>query len=124
MTSPLMHPHGRHWKTASKNWKQKIGNLPFKRCSGNSKAFGEERSNEQKAKIVAKLREQFQLTETLAAINFPKSTFMHRQKKWSEEDQTGKLQTKKFYLDPYMDMYNLEIISYVLSDQPYGVIML
>ena len=44
MTSPLMHPHGRHWKTASKNWKQKIGNLPFKRCSGNSKAFGEERT--------------------------------------------------------------------------------
>ncbi|WP_321165704.1 IS3 family transposase, partial [Aedoeadaptatus coxii] len=183
-------------------------------------------NNEQKARIVAKLREQFQLTKILAAINFPKSTFMYWQKKWSEKDkdqalkdeilsirhehkdygyrkihlelknrgwsvnkkkvqrliqvmglqvlsygrkykkynsykgvvghikknrinrrfntsipyqkittdttefkyyekdQTGKLQTKKLYLDPYMDLYNLEIISYVLSDQPNGVTML
>ncbi|EGS31625.1 hypothetical protein HMPREF9130_0127 [Peptoniphilus sp. oral taxon 375 str. F0436] len=44
--------------------------------------------------------------------------------KYYEEDKTGKLQTKKLYLDPYMDMYNLEIISYVLSDQPNGVTML
>ena len=40
------------------------------------------------------------------------------------KEKTGKLQTKKLYLDPYMDMYNLEIISYVLSDRPNGVTML
>ena len=38
--------------------------------------------------------------------------------KYYEEDREGKLQVKKLYLDPYMDLYNLEIVSYKISSQP------
>ncbi|CAC9925214.1 transposase InsK [Aedoeadaptatus nemausensis] len=58
------------------------------------------------------------------SIPYQKITTDTTEFKYYEEDQTGKLQTKKLYLDPYMDLYNLEIISYVLSDQPNGVTML
>ena len=57
-------------------------------------------------------------------IPYQKITTDTTEFKYYEEDKAGKLQTKKLYLDPYMDMYNLEIISYVLSDQPNGVTML
>lgn len=38
--------------------------------------------------------------------------------KYYEEDGKGKLQIKKMYLDPFMDLYNLEIISFKISHQP------
>ena len=49
-------------------------------------------------------------------IPYQKITTDTTEFKYYVEDQAGRLQTKKLYLDPYMDMYNLEIISYVLSD--------
>ena len=58
------------------------------------------------------------------SIPYQKITTDTTEFKYYEEDHTGKHQTKKLYLDPYMDMYNLEIISYVLSDQPNGITML
>jgi len=38
--------------------------------------------------------------------------------KYMEEDEKGILRTRKLYLDPYMDLYNLEIISYRISEKP------
>ena len=81
--SPLIRPHVRHWKTASKESEPHHS----KDVLGTAKDFGEGRRNEQKARIITKLREHFQLTEILAAINFPKSTFMYWQKKWSERNK-------------------------------------
>lgn len=44
--------------------------------------------------------------------------------KYYETDSTGKLQIKKLYLDPFMDLYNLEIVSYKISRQPNKLTML
>lgn len=41
--------------------------------------------------------------------------------KYYEQDQSGNLQIKKLYLDPFMDMYNKEIINYKITKQPNGV---
>lgn len=38
--------------------------------------------------------------------------------KYYEKDAHGKTQIKKLYLDPFMDLYNLEIISYGISSTP------
>ena len=38
--------------------------------------------------------------------------------KYLEEDKKGNYQLKKLYLNPYLDMYNSEIISYEISKQP------
>lgn len=38
--------------------------------------------------------------------------------KYYEVDSTGKMIIKKLYLDPFMDMYNSEIISYSISSRP------
>ena len=38
--------------------------------------------------------------------------------KYYEADSTGKLQIKKLYLDPFMDLSTLEIVSYSISPQP------
>lgn len=38
--------------------------------------------------------------------------------KYFERDKKGTLQTKKLYLDPFMDLYNREIISYQISSTP------
>ena len=40
--------------------------------------------------------------------------------KYYETDLAGNLQTKKLYFDPFLDMYNREIISYNISKQPNG----
>ncbi|MFK4568556.1 putative transposase [Enterococcus sp. UD-01] len=40
--------------------------------------------------------------------------------KYYETDDAGILRQKKLYLDPFMDMYNSEILSYSLSTQPNG----
>ena len=38
--------------------------------------------------------------------------------KYLEKDKNGNYQVKKLYLNPYLDMYNGEIISYEISKQP------
>ena len=38
--------------------------------------------------------------------------------KYLEKDKLGNYQVKKLYLNPYLDMYNGEIISYEISNQP------
>ena len=38
--------------------------------------------------------------------------------KYLEKDKNGNYQIKKLYLNPYLDMYNGEIISYEISKQP------
>ena len=38
--------------------------------------------------------------------------------KYLEKDKNGNYQVKKLYLNPYLDMYNSEIISYELSKHP------
>lgn len=38
--------------------------------------------------------------------------------KYYETDSKGRVQIKKLYLDPFMDMWNLEILSYGVSDRP------
>ncbi|EMW5375519.1 TPA: IS3 family transposase, partial [Enterococcus faecalis] len=40
--------------------------------------------------------------------------------KYFEADNAGIFRQKKLYLDPFMDMYNSEILSYSLSTQPNG----
>ena len=57
-------------------------------------------------------------------IPYQKITTDTTEFKYYEEDMHGKMQMKKLYLDPYLDMFNLEIISYTLSDRPNGVSML
>ncbi len=38
--------------------------------------------------------------------------------KYLEKDKAGNYQIKKLYLNPYLDMYNSEILSYEISKQP------
>jgi len=40
--------------------------------------------------------------------------------KYFEADKTGILRPKKLYLDPFMDTYNSDVLSYSLSTQPNG----
>ena len=40
--------------------------------------------------------------------------------KYYERDPNGNVAVKKLYLDPFMDLYNLEIISYSISPHPSG----
>lgn len=40
--------------------------------------------------------------------------------KYYEVDSRGRLSIQKLYLDPYLDMYNSEILSYSISKQPNG----
>lgn len=58
------------------------------------------------------------------SIPYQKITTDTTEFKYYEEDGTGKLQIKKLYLDPFMDLYNLEIISFKISRQPNGYTML
>lgn len=44
--------------------------------------------------------------------------------KYYEKDASGHLQIKKLYLDPYLDLFNREIVSYTLSPQPNKASML
>lgn len=44
--------------------------------------------------------------------------------KYYETDDRGRTVIKKLYLDPFMDMYNLEIISYRISKQPNGEVIM
>ena len=40
--------------------------------------------------------------------------------KYYEVDSQGRLTVKKLYLDPYLDMYNSEVVSFSISKQPNG----
>lgn len=57
-------------------------------------------------------------------IPYQKITTDTTEFKYYEEDLLGKLQIKKLYLDPYMDLYNLEIISFKISSQPNKITMM
>ena len=58
------------------------------------------------------------------SIPYQKITTDTTEFKYYENDENGKAQIKKLYLDPFMDLYNLEIISFKISHQPNGVSML
>ena len=88
---------------------------------GGAKEFGEERKNEQKARIVAKLRGQFQLRKILAAINFPKSIFMYWQKKWSEEDKDHALKDEILAIRREHKDYGYRRIHLELKNQGWAV---
>lgn len=59
-----------------------------------------------------------------SSIPYQKITTDTTEVKYYEEDARGKLQIKKLYLDPFMDLYNLEIISFKVSHQPNGITMM
>lgn len=41
--------------------------------------------------------------------------------KYYEKDASGKLQIKKLYLNPFLDLYNLEVISYQIAPNQHAV---
>ncbi|OFK56973.1 integrase [Globicatella sp. HMSC072A10] len=53
-----------------------------------------------------------------SSVPYQKITTDTSEFKYYEEDTAGKLQVKKLYFDPFMDLYNLEIISFKISHQP------
>lgn len=54
------------------------------------------------------------------AIPHQKITTDTTEFKYYERDSKGVLQQKKAYLDPYLDLFNREILCYRLGDQPNG----
>lgn len=58
------------------------------------------------------------------SIPYQKITTDTTEFKYYENDENGKAQIKKLYLDSFMDLYNLEIISYKISHQPNGASIL
>lgn len=59
-----------------------------------------------------------------SSIAYQKITTDTTEMKYYEEDASGKLQIKKLYLDPYMDLFNLEIVSFQVTHQPNGPSMI
>lgn len=57
------------------------------------------------------------------SVPYQKITTDTTEFKYYEEDAHGKPQIKKLYLDPFMDLFNLEIISFKISNQPNGITM-
>ena len=60
-----------------------------------------------------KINRNFKVDEPYTYITTDTTEF-----KYLEKDKSGNYQVKKLYLNPYLDMYNGEIISYELSKQP------
>ena len=60
-----------------------------------------------------KINRNFKVDEPYTYITTDTTEF-----KYLEKDKSGNYQVKKLYLNPYLDMYNSEIISYELSKQP------
>lgn len=58
------------------------------------------------------------------SVPFQKITTDTTEFKYYEQDSSGKLQIKKAYLDPFMDLYNQEIVSFKITHQPNGLSML
>ena len=60
-----------------------------------------------------KINRKFKVDKPCTCITTDTTEF-----KYLEKDKSGNYQVKKLYLNPYLDMYNSEIISYELSKQP------
>lgn len=60
-----------------------------------------------------KINRNFKVGEPYTYITTDTTEF-----KYLEKDKSGNYQEKKLYLNPYLDMYNSEIISYEISKQP------
>lgn len=52
------------------------------------------------------------------SVPFQKITTDTTEFKYYEQDESGKMTVKKLYLDPFLDLYNSEIISYSISPHP------
>ncbi|UJF14731.1 IS3 family transposase [Jeotgalibaca sp. MA1X17-3] len=55
-----------------------------------------------------------------SSIPYQKITTDTTEFKYYEKDESGRLQIKKLYLDPFMDLFNREIISFKVTKQPNG----
>lgn len=62
-----------------------------------------------------RLNRRFESTVPLQKITTDTSEF-----KYYEKDDSGHLQIRKLYLDPFMDLFNREIISFKVTKQPNG----
>ena len=60
-----------------------------------------------------KINRNFKVEKAYTCITTDTTEF-----KYLEKDKSGNYQVKKLYLNPYLDMYNSEIISYELSKHP------
>ena len=60
-----------------------------------------------------KIKRNFKVEKPYTKITTDTTEF-----KYLEKDKTGTYQIKKLYLNPYLDMYNSEIISYEISKHP------
>ena len=60
-----------------------------------------------------KINRNFKIEKAYTCITTDTTEF-----KYLEKDKNGNYQVKKLYLNPYLDMYNGEIISYEISKQP------
>lgn len=66
-----------------------------------------------------RIKRRFETTVAHQKITTDTSEF-----KYYEIDDKGRMSIKKLYLDPYMDMYNREIITYGITKQPDGESMI
>ena len=60
-----------------------------------------------------KIKRNFKVEKPYTQITTDTTEF-----KYFEKDKSGTYQIKKLYLNPYLDMYNREILSYEISKQP------
>ena len=60
-----------------------------------------------------KIKRNFKVEKPYTQITTDTTEF-----KYLEKDKAGNYQIKKLYLNPYLDMYNSEILSYEISKQP------
>ena len=60
-----------------------------------------------------KIKRNFKVEKPYTQITTDTTEF-----KYFEKDKLGNYQIKKLYLNPYLDMYNSEILSYEISKQP------
>lgn len=60
-----------------------------------------------------KIKRNFKVEKPYTQITTDTTEF-----KYFEKDKSGTYQIKKLYLNPYLDMYNSEILSYEISKQP------
>ena len=60
-----------------------------------------------------KIKRNFKVEKPYTKITTDTTEF-----KYLEKDKTGTYQIKKLYLNPYLDMYNSEILSYEISKKP------
>ena len=60
-----------------------------------------------------KIKRNFKVEKPYTQITTDTTEF-----KYFEKDKTGNYQIKKLYLNPYLDMYNSEILSYEISKHP------